>query len=39
MTRGRGGEAGFTLVELLLASTLFLIVLGAALTTFNVTAA
>ncbi len=36
MSRLRTDEAGFTLTELLVAATLFIIVLGAALTSFNV---
>ena len=36
MRRLRTDEAGFTLTELLVAATLFIIVLGAALTSFNV---
>jgi len=36
VSRLRTDEAGFTLTELLVAATLFIIVLGAALTSFNV---
>lgn len=36
MSRLRTDETGFTLVELLTGATLFLIILGAALTSFNV---
>ena len=36
MSRLRTDESGFTLTELLVGASLFIIVLGAALTSFNV---